>query len=736
MLKPVFSNVGRALVAALTALLASAGVAAVTQGQAAAILAPVTSPGISPSPALTVFTGANAQPASSVTFTIANTFKAGDTITITLSPNGAAENCPGSDKNNLVTFTDAPSAVATSNPMNGAGDSPPSIILTTGSNSSDLCGVNGLLDVLTLTLPAPVNGSSTSDSFTVTISDISYNVGTTTTPGLVTLAYATAGSGYGVTSGPLVGNANVVVKANATATANNPVSQVTISTTGPVSNIVVTEGAGAAVSNICVTPIAGLTSFAFNGTPTASASPATAGAGTTGTPVIVTGAIDVPITPSTTVATTYTITAVSVADGPTTGVANAMVTTGGTSCASDNAVVTTSVAVFNSAPVLRTAIAGNDADATAIAALETVFVPGSNCVTNGTVVLATDQNFPDALAASYLAGFLHTGILLTPTANLSGETQAAFKAEGVTNVYVVGGPLAISQNTLNQIQATPAYTCGGGTATGSNITVTGPIFGQTQYDTAQAIAVTPGIANVGKVNLSGAYNNAYNDTNGTESNAPSAAGALRTAIIASGLNFPDATAASVIGYHNQFPVLLTDPNTLSPQAVTALQALGIQQVILLGGPLAVSNPVVTAIQALNISVIRIAGQDPTDTAQFMANFELNQSGTVFQGLGWGTTSGGWANTVLVARGDFYADAMTGSVLVNLALTPMLLTENPSTVGPYLTGFLNAGGSVAGIDGLNSVAGYSGNLQVVQPLGGPLALQFGTLTAIVSAVAAG
>jgi hypothetical protein len=90
------------------------------------------------------------------------------------------------------------------------------------------------------------------------------------------------------------------------------------------------------------------------------------------------------------------------------------------------------------------------------------------------------------------------------------------------------------------------------------------------------------------------------------------------------------------------------------------------------------------------------------------------------------------NEILLARGDFYSDALAGCALAAINPTPLLLTENPSTVGQYLTGFLNQGGSSAGIDGL----GTHGNIQTIQPLGGPLALFESTLTSAAMAVASG
>jgi len=204
--------------------------------------------------------------------------------------------------------------------------------------------------------------------------------------------------------------------------------------------------------------------------------------------------------------------------------------------------------------------------------------------------------------------------------------------------------------------------------------------------------------------------------------------------VANGATFQDASAASVMAYDEHFPLVLTDPSALSSQASNALTSLGVQQAIVLGGSLAVSAADVTSIQALGISVIRIAGQDGTDTAQELASFELNQSGT-FVGLGWGA-DGVWNNTILVSRGDGFTDALAGSVLAHIRPEPLLSTEDEQTIGTFLAGFLANGGSPTGIDNLNSVGGYSGNIEAIQPLGGVLALTVPTLQAIAADVAAG
>ncbi len=370
-------------------------------------------------------------------------------------------------------------------------------------------------------------------------------------------------------------------------------------------------------------------------------------------------------------------------------------------------------------------IYGATPDATAAAELESVF-PGTRGRCPGSaagrpVVLATDEHYPDALAASYLERWLGTGMLLTPTASLSGATLAALRVEGITEVYVVGGPLAVSNAVVSVLQHQYVYECGGVTRTASHLTVF-RIYGQTQYTTAEDIARTPGPEYPRSLDLHGAYGH-YNDTSG-RSSAPPPPGARRTAILASGAEFQDAEASAALANADGIPLLLTTPTALSPQALSAITDLGITQVILMGGPLAVSTAVVTALVSVHVSVLRVAGTNYTDTAVQLADLELG-SAKDYQGLGWKPTSG-----VTVARGDFYTDGLAGAVVAahggaaGGGPEPMLLTENPTSAGSDLTAFLVQAGH-HGIDGDGT------RVTSLTILGGPLALS----TAVVASMVA-
>jgi putative cell wall-binding protein len=377
-----------------------------------------------------------------------------------------------------------------------------------------------------------------------------------------------------------------------------------------------------------------------------------------------------------------------------------------------------------------TTIFGADgtADGTVAAEFENAYPANATAGTGGNsnVVLATDApsaNGSDALAASYLEGTLHTGLLITPTTSLGADAQQAMQLEGVTTVYVVGGPLAITPAVIAQIKALPAYKPGGLVLTGSNVTVVGPIYGAdgTAAGTAAAIATQYGSA-YGSGSFAGAYSTSggtYNDTLGSASTSGSSS-PVPTAIVVASSDWQDAMSIAPEAFNARFPVILTGPSTsatLGADAQAALISLGVKQVIVVGGQLALQNSVETQIAALNsgISVLRIAGIDATDTAAQIANFALAAAGT---GLGW--TAGNHA--VLASHVDYWTDALGAAALggganASFGTEPIVLVENPTTVGQYTTAEMPKLGA----------AGVS-NLTV---LGGPLAMPSSTVQSLLA-----
>jgi putative cell wall-binding protein len=359
-------------------------------------------------------------------------------------------------------------------------------------------------------------------------------------------------------------------------------------------------------------------------------------------------------------------------------------------------------------------IFGQDQDATAAQAFELVNPPACHVgLTPSTpAVLVTNGSYQDALSASYLAGQLKTGVLTTNTNTVSPEALQAMALSGTTEVFVVGGPLVVSPADITQLQNTPSYRCGTGGVTprlnssGQIVNlIVQQIFGQTADDTASAVATFPGAGIPGTANFQGAYAGTFNDTSGSSGSGTATAPdvPVTTAILATDQSFTDAASASAVawggsaanGNGHGFPLLLTGPASLSPAAAEGLTNDSVQQVIVMGGPIAISDNVLTQIEAMGISVIRIAGQDFTDTSQLLGQFDLNSvnSGGQANGLDYNTP------LLSIARGDYYTDAIIASQLSGLFRSPILLTWDPnSTSQPggtdYLGKFLTMVGQTA------------------------------------------
>jgi putative cell wall-binding protein len=460
-------------------------------------------------------------------------------------------------------------------------------------------------------------------------------------------------------------------------------------------------------------------------------------------------------------------------------------------------------------------IFGDNADATSSQALEHQFDYAHDaCVSNQdphfnygpSVFLASDADYHDALGADYAAGTIDSGVLLTSPSGLDAQTLDAIRLEGVSTVFVAGGPLSIPAALVTQLEATPSYNCGG-----TEVKVNSShqledlnvirVFGQTALDTDQQLAEFIGAEPIDQSQPYGDYgtgNNPFNDTTGASSTTvvPTASVGVNTALLVTDATWQDAVVASVPGYNDQLPVIMTDPAALSIQAQDAIFNDHIGQVIVVGGPESVSDNVLTQLNAQGIGAIRIAGSDASDTSVQLASFELAHASTgtapntspvgiesdnALDGFsGYDNEDQDWlhyvdrtagrtdsptrpdvaAHTVILASGAGYQDALSAAVLSihngfdldsgrNNVQFPLILTESATSLGTPATTFLhNAGFEISKLagevpaGGLHSHAesGHQNNYAsssvfTVQPIGGPLSLTPATIAAAVAAIPA-
>lgn len=228
-------------------------------------------------------------------------------------------------------------------------------------------------------------------------------------------------------------------------------------------------------------------------------------------------------------------------------------------------------------------IFGNDRYATAAQIALDAFPNGASAA-----VIATGENFPDALAGSFLAG-RDTGfpILLVQKDSVPAATSQALEELGVEAIALLGGPGAISAGVQSALDADYEVF---------------RIQGQDRFDTARMIAETAAPADIGTVD------------------------GKSTAIIASGFGFADALAAGPLSYAERLPILLTGPQGLASPARSALEGLNIDHVIIVGGPVVISDTVKSEIEQLGIETTRIFGVDRFHTATEIADFALAEFG--------------------------------------------------------------------------------------------------------------
>ncbi len=154
-------------------------------------------------------------------------------------------------------------------------------------------------------------------------------------------------------------------------------------------------------------------------------------------------------------------------------------------------------------------------------------------------------------------------------------------------------------------------------------------------------------------------------------------------LLASGLNFPDALAGNALAGTIDGPILLTDPDSLSPEAAATIEALADADttVHILGGTAAVSAAVEAEVAALGVATNRFGGENRYDTAAGIAEF-VDANATI-PGLNE-------TKTVIVATGMNFPDALAGGPLAFVGPHPILLVQTDSVPAATAGAITNIG----------------------------------------------
>jgi len=280
----------------------------------------------------------------------------------------------------------------------------------------------------------------------------------------------------------------------------------------------------------------------------------------------------------------------------------------------EEATQTVAFRVYGTADVRR--LAGIDRYATAVAAARSVFADGSA----STVVVASGEDFADALAASGLAGTLDAPVLLTRRSSVPDALWSELTRLGARTVVLVGGPAAVDPAVEQAL-----------TEAGIGVD---RLAGANRYETAAVVAARLA----------------------AERGSPAP-----VIFLARGDAFADALALAPLAYRLECPVLLALPDLLSAPTEAALAGSAGTTVVIAGGVEAISPQVAQRVRVLiGSDPVRLGGDTRYATAAIVAGHALD--------LGWAP-----GPYVGVATGLDYPDALAGGVVAGASGGVMLLT---------------------------------------------------------------
>ncbi len=136
-----------------------------------------------------------------------------------------------------------------------------------------------------------------------------------------------------------------------------------------------------------------------------------------------------------------------------------------------------------------------------------------------------------------------------------------------------------------------------------------------------------------------------------------------TAILVTGVDYPDALAGSYAAGWEGAPILLVERDRIPDATLGMLNDLGVSRVVLLGGRAAIGVGVEAALDERGFPFERIAGEDRYETAVAIARRYGHEPGEPLDG----------DRAALLASGESFPDALSAGPLATRARLPLLLT---------------------------------------------------------------
>ncbi|MDP2300553.1 MAG: cell wall-binding repeat-containing protein, partial [Actinomycetota bacterium] len=238
-----------------------------------------------------------------------------------------------------------------------------------------------------------------------------------------------------------------------------------------------------------------------------------------------------------------------------------------------------------------------------------------------TVIVATGENFPDALAGSSLAGLYAAPVLLVHTM-VPAEVAEEIERLGASEAIVLGREKAVPLSVDTELEAL-----------GLEVTRLG---GVDRFETATLIA-EEAIDYMGE-------------------------GWDGTAFLATGYDWPDALSAGPLSAATGWPIFLGGPagDPVTDYTAGAMDDLGVGDVYVLGGPAVISLGAESG-----MTVQALAGENRYETAVAIAEFGVDEIG-----LSMGSLA--------IATGERYPDALAAGPAQGIIGGSLLITPATST----------------------------------------------------------
>lgn len=230
------------------------------------------------------------------------------------------------------------------------------------------------------------------------------------------------------------------------------------------------------------------------------------------------------------------------------------------------------------------------------------------------VVLATGEDFPDALCAAPLARQLNAPILLTGKSSLDPRVESEIKRLGAKNIFIIGGQGVISKTIEEKLAS-------------QGLTVK-RLYGNDRYETSLAVAKYSGAVFSKEI------------------------------VIATGDDFPDALSIAAIAAKKAMPIILTYKSALPEKVKEYINEQGITKAYIIGGTGVISESIKDSLPA----PYRISGKDRYATnlaviREFAGDLDFTYT--------------------YLATGNYYPDALAGSALAPGTSSPIILVDSTS-----------------------------------------------------------